>query len=287
MPELPEVETIARSLRNPVELPFENSVSIQTRPGIVGRVVSSVDLFWVRSLVTPSLEELGSTLLGKAVISVGRRGKYLVIQFEGCWMLIHLRMSGDIRVEPVRVNGGEKHDRLVIRFTDGVQVVFNDPRKFGRVWLVTDPAEVTGSLGDEPFSDLLTGESFHQMLRSSARRIKPFLLDQKRIAGLGNIYTDEALFLAGLHPLTPGSAITELQAESLLRSIRFVLEEGIRRNGASIDWVYRGGDFQNYFRVYQRTGEPCSICGTSIERIVVGQRGTHFCPHCQPLIQQL
>ena len=284
MPELPEVETIARSLRNPAELPFENSSSIQTRPGIVGRVVSSVELLWNRSLVTPTLAELDSILRGKAVISVGRRGKYLVIQFNDYWMFIHLRMSGDIRVEPFRVDGAEKHDRLVIRFTDGVQFVFNDPRKFGRVWLVQDPAQVTGSLGDEPFSDLLTGESFHLMLHSSSRRIKPFLLDQKRIAGLGNIYTDEALFLAGLHPLTPGSAITALQAESLLRSIRYVLEEGIRRNGASIDWVYRGGDFQNYFRVYQRTGEACSVCGTRIERIVVGQRGTHYCPHCQPLI---
>ncbi len=287
MPELPEVETIVRSLCNPAELPFENSLSIQTRPGIIGRVVSSVELLWSRSLVTPTLEELSSALRGKAVITVSRRGKFLVFQFDDYWMFIHLRMSGDIRVEPVRMDGGEKHDRLVIRFTDGVQFVFNDPRKFGRVWLVKDPAEVTGSLGNEPFSDLLTGESFHRTLQSTSRRIKPFLLDQKRIAGLGNIYTDEALFLAGLHPLTPCSAISELQAESLLRSIRWVLEEGIRRNGASIDWVYRGGDFQNYFRVYQRTGEPCSVCGTKIERIAVAQRGTHFCPQCQPSVNRL
>jgi len=287
LPELPEVETIARSLRNPVRLPFENSGSIQARPGIVGRVVSSVELLWQRSLVIPTIGQFDSTLKGQTVISVSRRGKYLVIQFDDFWMFIHLRMSGDIRVEPVRVDGGEKHDRLAIRFIDDVQIVFNDPRKFGRVWLVKDPAEVTGSLGYEPFSDLLTGESFHFMLHSTSRRIKPLLLDQKCIAGLGNIYTDEALFLASLHPLTPCSAITELQAECLLRSIRWVLEEGIRCNGASIDWVYRGGDFQNYFRVYQRTGEPCSVCGTKIERIVVGQRGTHFCPQCQPLVNRL
>ena len=287
MPELPEVETIARSLRNPVDLPFENALSIQARPGIVGRVVLSVRLLWSRSLVTPEPGEFCGTLKDQAVVSVGRRGKYLVIGFEHCWMLIHLRMSGDIRVEPVRVGGGEKHDRLVITFTDGVQFVFNDPRKFGRVWLVNDPSQVTGSLGEEPFSTILTGESFHQKLHSTSRKIKPFLLDQKCIAGLGNIYTDEALFLAGLHPMTPASVITELQSESLLRAIRFVLEEGIRRNGASIDWVYRGGDFQNYFRVYQRTGEPCSICGTKIEKIVVGQRGTHFCPQCQPLVNRL
>jgi len=287
LPELPEVETIARSLRNPAGLRFENSGSLQARPGIVGRVVSSVELLWSRSLVTPTVEELGSALTGKSVVSVGRRGKFLVITFEDYWLFIHLRMSGDIRVEPFRLQGNEKHDRLIIRFTDGVQFIFNDPRKFGRVWLVKDPAQVTGGLGYEPFSDLLTTESFHLMLHATSRRIKPFLLDQNRIAGLGNIYTDEALFLAGLHPLTTCSAITQLQAESLLRSIRWVLEEGIRRNGASIDWVYRGGDFQNYFRVYQRTGEACSVCGTKIERIVVGQRGTHFCPRCQPLVIRL
>ena len=284
MPELPEVETIARSLRNPVGLPFENTVSIQTRPGIIGRVVLSVELLWSRSLATPTHEELGGILEGKAVVSVIRRGKYLVIGFEEICMLIHLRMSGDIRVEPARADGVEKHDRLVIKFIDGIQFVFNDPRKFGRVWLVKDSKDVTAALGDEPFSEYLTGQSFYQKLRIKKQKIKPILLDQTFIAGLGNIYTDEALFLAGLHPLTPGNVITGIQAESLLRSIRFVLEEGIRRNGASIDWVYRGGDFQNYFRVYQRTGEPCSVCGTKIERIVVGQRGTHYCPHCQPLV---
>lgn len=281
MPELPEVETIARLLRNPANLPPGEEPSIQTRPGIIGRVVSSVHLLWARSLESSNPEELNSRLIGKSVVAVDRRGKYLILNFSDVYLLLHLRMSGDIRVESANRADNEKHDRLVLRFTDGMQFVFNDPRKFGRVWLVNDPAEVTGSLGIEPMSETLNGETLHHLLRSTARRIKPFLLDQSKIAGMGNIYTDEALFLAGIHPLTPCKALTEVQADSLLRSIRLVLQEGIRRNGASIDWVYRGGDFQNYSNVYQRTGEPCRVCGMKIERIVVGQRGTHFCPHCQ------
>jgi formamidopyrimidine-DNA glycosylase len=121
------------------------------------------------------------------------------------------------------------------------------------------------------------------MLQQYHRQLKPLLLDQHFLAGMGNIYTDEALNLAGLHPLMNSAQIQEDQAARLLHSIRDVLREGIRRNGASIDWVYRGGDFQNYFRVYQRTGQPCPVCDTPIERLTVGQRGTHFCPQCQVL----
>ncbi len=121
----------------------------------------------------------------------------------------------------------------------------------------------------------------HHLLGWRRRQLKPLLLDQSFIAGLGNIYTDEALHIARLHPQMLSDEVTHHQAERLWMGIRQVLLEGIRRNGASIDWVYRGGEFQNYFRVYQRTGQPCPECGTPVERIVVGQRGTHFCPVCQ------
>ncbi len=283
MPELPEVETIVRSLRNPVAQPGEVRDSLAARAGIVGRVVSSTSLFWEKSLARPSLEEFQQGIAGQMVTAVGRRGKFIVIQFEKRVLLIHLRMSGDIRVEVTAGSELRKHDRLVLHFADGWQMVFQDPRKFGRVWLVDRIDEVTGALGYEPLSEELTGAVLLDRLQSTSRRIKTLLLDQTMIAGLGNIYTDEALFLSAIHPLTPAREITAIQAESLLRSIRVVLEEGIRRNGASIDWVYRGGDFQNHFKVYQRTGEPCSVCGAKIERIVVGQRGTHFCPNCQRL----
>jgi len=282
MPELPEVETIARSLRNLIDPSNEDFESKTNRPGILGRVVDSVLILWQKSLAQPAVQDFENILPGQIVQSVSRRGKYLVIQFDRQVMLIHLRMSGDIRVVKTSASTPQKHDRMVLKFTDGWQMVFNDPRKFGRIWLVDQIEEITSKLGVEPLSDELTGEGLIKKLHATSRRIKPLLLDQSVVAGLGNIYTDEALFLASIHPLTPAREITALQAESLLRSIRYVLEEGIRRNGASIDWVYRGGDFQNHFNVYQRTGEPCKVCGTKIERIVVGQRGTHYCPHCQP-----
>lgn len=282
MPELPEVETIARLLRNPVTPELSVNETLITRPGIVGRVIHSVSIYWSRSLATPSTQEFENVLPGQRVMAVGRRGKFLVIQLEDWLLLIHLRMSGDIRVEPINVTPG-KHDRMVLLFTDGWQMVFNDPRKFGRMWLVKSMDEVTGRLGVEPLDETTTGALLYQKLQSTSRRIKPVLLDQQIISGLGNIYTDEALFLSGIHPLTPARELTPLQAESLIRSIRLVLKEGIERNGASIDWVYRGGEFQNHFKVYQQTGKPCQVCGTPIKKIVVGQRGTHFCPDCQRL----
>ena len=128
--------------------------------------------------------------------------------------------------------------------------------------------------------------AFYQRLNEHHRQIKALLLDQSFMAGLGNIYTDEALFRANIHPKQTSDYLNQDDAERLLCSIRDVLREGITRNGASIDWIYRGGDFQNSFNVYQRTGEPCLKCGNLIERCVVGQRSTHFCPKCQPLISR-
>ena len=128
----------------------------------------------------------------------------------------------------------------------------------------------------------LTTDDLYRRLQSKDRIIKSLLLDQSFIAGLGNIYTDEALHLAGIHPLTSSKRLKHSDAGRLLDSIRSVLMDGIQRNGASIDWVYRGGEYQNNFRVYGRTGKPCPVCGTEIKRLVVGQRGTHICPLCQP-----
>jgi formamidopyrimidine-DNA glycosylase len=140
---------------------------------------------------------------------------------------------------------------------------------------------VIGDLGPEPLSDEFTPEWLHRSLRSRRPRLKPQQLDQSFLAGLGNIYTDEALHRARLHPLRLSDTVTGAQARRLWEAVRTVLKEGIRRNGASIDWAYRGGEFQNYFRVYDRAGEPCPVCGAAIQRMVVGQRGTHICPRCQ------
>jgi formamidopyrimidine-DNA glycosylase len=270
MPELPEVETIARSLRE----------GGRSGVSVVGRKVAGVSLFWAKTLAEPSYDAFNERIQGQTIESVSRRAKFLVLTLSTTTLLMHLRMSGDVRVEP-EAAPAQKHDRLHIHFLDSNRLVFNDPRKFGRIWFVQDPSSILGGLGPEPFAPELTASVFAGMLAKSHRQIKPLLLDQKFLAGVGNIYSDEALHRARIHPLTPADRIDADGAFRLLDAIQATLEEGIRRNGASIDWVYRGGDFQNYFRVYQRTGEPCPVCGSGIERQVIGQRSAHFCPTCQ------
>ena len=266
MPELPEVETIIRSLR----------------PALLGKQILSTNLLWNRTLVSPTPTMFQKRIRDQQIQDIFRRAKFLQIKLTTNHLIIHLRMSGDLLV----VLGGyqpAKHDRLILQLSDDRTLVFSDPRKFGRGWLVEDPAEIFQKLGPEPLSDQFTPAWLHAALQTQHRQLKPLLLDQSFLAGMGNIYTDEALHMARLHPLTASDAVSMEEAEILWMAIREVLEEGIHRNGASIDWVYRGGDFQNHFRVYGRQGEACPVCGTTIERIVVGQRGTHICPTCQLL----
>jgi len=272
MPELPEVETIRRALRD----------GGRQGPPLIGRRIQAAHLLWERTLATPSPAEFQPRISGQIIRDVGRRGKFLLLILSSDVMLIHLRMSGDLLVGP-QAAPPPAHLRLALDLDSGLRLAFNDPRKFGRVWLVKDPEEILDGLGPEPLAEDLTPEEFYRRLHPHRRQLKPLLLDQTFLAGLGNIYADEALHLAGLHPLSLASQLDEAHATRLLTSIRQVMEDGIQRQGASIDWVYRGGDFQNYFHVYQRTGEACNNCGTPIQRIVVGQRGTHFCPTCQPL----
>jgi len=264
MPELPEVETIARKLK----------------PELVDNTILEADLRWPRTLASPSAKKFKEQIKGQKILHVGRRAKYLDISLTGFNLLIHLRMSGDLFIKEGKINP-EKHDRLILRLSGDRSLVFNDTRKFGRVWLTADPESVLGKLGPEPLSRDFTSQWLHAALHNRSRQLKPLLLDQTFLAGLGNIYTDEALHIAKLHPLAASDSITAKQAQALQDAIRKVLKEGIRRNGASIDWVYRGGEFQNHFRVYDREGKPCPVCGTKIERILVGQRSTHYCPKCQ------
>jgi formamidopyrimidine-DNA glycosylase len=274
MPELPEVETIARRLR----------------PHLVGQIIKEADLRWPRTLAFPSPTKFKAQIKGQEIKEVTRRAKFFILNLSDFSLLIHLRMSGDLIVKDSKI-GPEKHDRLILKLRsiqssiDNVprNLVFNDTRKFGRVWLVADAAEVLGKLGPEPLSQRFTPKWLYAALHSRHRQLKPLLLDQMFLAGLGNIYTDESLNLAKLNPLAVSDSVTVQQAEALHKAIREVLKEGIRRNGASFDWVYRGGEFQNYFRVYDRAGKPCPTCGTKIERIIVGQRSTHYCPNCQTL----
>jgi formamidopyrimidine-DNA glycosylase len=273
MPELPEVETIARKLR----------------PHLLGRVIEDAELRWRRTLALPSPRKFRELIKGQEIKEVTRRAKYFILRLSDLSLLIHLRMSGDLRLKEGKIRP-EKHDRMILRLMPGPasdsgpsSLVFNDTRKFGRVWLTAEPEEILGQLGPEPFGRDFTPAWLHTALHRKHRQLKPLLLDQTFLAGLGNIYTDESLHLAKLHPLALSSSVTAKQAEALHESIRKSLKEGIRRNGASIDWVYRGGEYQNYFRVYDRAGQPCSVCGTEIQRIIVGQRSTYFCPKCQIL----
>lgn len=271
MPELPEVETFRRTLLNGY-----NGV-----PSLLDKEVESAELLWEGVLITPDIDDFSPRLTGQRVSEIGRRGKHLLIHFNRDTLILHPRMSGEMVVEPREKPLG-KHYRLVVNFRDGYRFAFNNIRKFGRAWLVEDPESVLSHLGPEPLDDAFTPRDFHHILQKYHRQIKYLLLDQHVIAGLGNIYTDEALHAAKLHPRTKSDSLSFNQAQTLWRCIRKVLQEGIEKQGTSIDWVYQGGDFQHQLDVYQKEGEPCSRCATPIQKTTIAQRGTHFCPTCQP-----
>ncbi|KXK13968.1 MAG: formamidopyrimidine-DNA glycosylase [Chloroflexi bacterium OLB14] len=270
MPELPEVETVARKIEKDV----------------IGRTIVSADVRWARTIATPSAKKFKEQIKGQKIKSVSRRAKYIVLTLENYNLLIHLKMSGDLTVRKGKIKP-EKHNRLILDLklpkAGNSQLAFNDVRKFGKVWLTDQPEKILGKLGPEPLEKNFTPQWLFENLHKRKRQIKPVLLDQTFLAGVGNIYADESLHIAKIHPQAFANSVTQKQAEALHEAIVSVLKEGIRRNGASIDWVYRGGEYQNYFRVYDREDEPCMTCGTTIKKIFVGQRGTHFCPQCQKI----
>ena len=270
MPELPEVETISRALRD----------GGRESPSILGCQVEQVLIRWAKTIAQPSVEEFEQKIIGQKIVNVSRRGKFIIIHLSQQFLVVHLRMSGDLRVDHNQKDLN-KHDHLILWFDNGMHLAFNDARKFGRAWLLNNLDPLFEKIGPEPF-DFPSPEAFYLRLLNHNRQLKPLLMDQKFMAGLGNIYTDEALHISNLHPLTIAATLSFDQAEILLEAIRSVLCLGIERNGASIDWFYRGGSFQNEFQVYGRKGLPCLNCGTLINKIVVGQRGTHYCPNCQP-----
>ena len=274
MPELPEVETIVRNLRR------GNGVS-----PLPGQRIERVTIRWPRHIAEPSVGSFRRRIRDRAIIDVRRRGKYLVFPLDHGTLLIHLRMSGDLQLTERGAPAGP-YDRTVFHLKSGQQLRFSDARKLGKVFLLDDPETLLSKLGPEPLDEEFTPQVLSSLLARHHRALKPLLLDQSFLAGLGNIYTDEALHLARLHPLRRSDSLNKDEIKVLWQGIREALNQGLRHSGASIDWVYRGGDFQNYFRVYQRSGEPCLICGETIERIIVNQRGTHYCPSCQPEVSE-
>ncbi len=270
MPELPEVETIARHLRD----------GWDGAPPLPGRRIASVTIRWPRHIAMPSASRFRRDLPGQRVLDVQRRGKYLVFPLDRGTLLIHLKMSGDLQLAS-QAAPAEPFDRTVFHLDDGWELRFSDARKFGKAYLLDDPERLLAPLGPEPLERGFTPRLLGERLHRRRRVLKPLLLDQTFLAGLGNIYADEALHRARLHPLRRSDTLSTAEVHALWHGIRQSLQRGLRHHGASIDWVYRGGEFQNHFRVYQRTGEPCPACGTPIARLVVGQRGTHICPACQ------
>jgi formamidopyrimidine-DNA glycosylase len=267
MPELPEVETVARGLR----------------ASLVGRTITGVKVLWTRSIIPADPTAFASRLTGQAITDVGRRGKWIVMRLSGGdTLLVHLRMSGRLVIES-QTCPDDRRLRVLTLLEDGRRLSFIDQRKFGRMHLTNDPEQVLGGLGPEPLSDMFTAGRLAEMLKRHRGRIKPLLLDQRFLAGLGNIYTDEALWRARIHPLRPANTLTPTEARRLHKAIQAVLTAAIAGGGTTLeDEAYQqadgqAGEFAGELAVYGRTGQPCQI----IERITMSQRGTYFCPHCQ------
>jgi formamidopyrimidine-DNA glycosylase len=275
MPELPEVETIVRDLR----------------PKLVGRTITGVrHCDWPKTVAPLDPAYFCAALGGETVLDVTRRAKYILLHLSsGRVLAIHLRMTGALTYDPVPHPAG-KATRLIFTLDDDGELHFTDARKFGKVRLLT-PDEVPAfldSLGPEPLPDDFTLARFRALLAGRRAQLKPLLLNQRVLAGLGNIYADEALFLARIHPLRVAASLTEDESERLYHAVRQVLTQGIANRGTTIsDYRDGSGDKgrnQEALNAYGQRDQPCPRCGTPIVRLVVGGRGTHICPHCQQLV---
>jgi len=269
MPELPEVETIKRDLI----------------PRIVGRSFAGATTNWPKMVQIPSSEHFSRCLTGKIIEKLDRRGKYLIFRLSsGEALILHLRMSGSLLLKPARAEP-DPYVRVIFLLDDGTQLHFRDPRKLGVMWLVEDENAVVGKLGPEPLELDFTAEVLAQRLAKRSAPIKAVLCDQAFLAGVGNMYADEALFAAGIHPLREAKSLSHEEVVRLHRALRQVLEAAIAGSGASISDYRRPdgklGMAQFAFQVAHRGGQPCPICGTPIERIPIRNRGTYFCPRCQ------
>ena len=278
MPELPEVETIARELR----------------PDLVGRTITAAWLDWPRQVKHPTLDEFKARLRGRKIVSVERRAKWIVLALgpakargEPAVLAVQVKMTGQLDVVAPDTPR-DKHVHARFSLDDGNELRLHDTRKFGRFGLYTpaEAAKVLGTLGPEPLADELTPRDFARMLRARKARLKTLLMNQEFLAGVGNIYADEALWRARLHPLRSASGLSARHARDLYVGLRDVLNEAIARRGSSVD-SYRApegsGEMQHFLNVYGRTGKPCPRCGRPTRRMVIGARSTHFCSWCQRL----
>src|SRR5215213_4912673 len=272
MPELPEVETIRRHLA----------------PHVEGRVLERLEVLderWCRPLAP---DEVAAAVAGRRVEALARRGKYLVWELEDdVHLMLHLRMTGALLLDPP---APPRHGRVRFALDDGRELIFDDPRRFGTGELALGRAQrdafFAARLGVEPFGPEFTSAHLYALIRVSRAPVKAFLLDQSKVAGVGNIYADEALFRARIHPLRPAGRLTRAQVAALRDAVVASLEEGLAAKGASID-DFRDpdgvqGSFQDRFLIHLREGEPCLVCGRPVRKLRAAGRGTYVCEGCQP-----
>ncbi|MDR0898827.1 MAG: bifunctional DNA-formamidopyrimidine glycosylase/DNA-(apurinic or apyrimidinic site) lyase [Lactobacillaceae bacterium] len=275
MPELPEVESVRRGL--------EKLVS--------GRTITDIDLIYPR-LVNGDAHQFFDSVMNQTIMEFSRRGKFLYIRLSNNLTIIsHLRMEGRYSVEDQN-QSPHKHTELILKLDDGQQIFYDDTRKFGRMELSKTGLEAQtvksiGSMGPEPTKRTLKSEYFFNKLQSSKKEIKPWLLDQNNVAGVGNIYADEVLWLSKIHPETPTNHLTFEQSENLKNNIIEELSYAIKKGGSTVHSFTssdgKTGQMQNYLHAYGRKGQACERCGTPLVKIKVAQRGTTFCPFCQQL----
>jgi len=270
MPELPEVETIKNEL-----LPY-----------IVGHRITGITLIWEGIIKEPSVQEFHSRIVGQEITGITRRGKYLIVSLSsGDLLIIHLKMTGSLLINQDS-SEPPKYTRAIIHLDKDTNIFFRDPRKFGAMRLVKDKNSVVGKLGPEPLEADFTPQMLAQRLAKRKAPIKALLCEQNFLAGIGSMYADEALFATKIHPLRSGESLSQEDIERLHSAIRQILWSAIGNKGASVDTYFRPdgtkGTAHYEFKVAHRLGKPCFYCGTPIQRIPIRDRGSYFCPKCQP-----
>ena len=276
MPELPEVQTIVNEL---------------IAADLIGVPICDAWVYWPRTIAEPSPKSFCTQIRNRHFTAIRRRGKFLVFDMSsgGC-LLLHLRMSGRLHLVPADTPR-MKHEHVVLSFNDDRHLRFHDTRKFGRIHLVKDPHKILSRLGPEPLDKSFTVKTLAEQLKRHRRRLKPLLLDQSFIAGLGNIYVDEALWDAGLHPNRIAAILSPAEIKALHRAIARVLNRGLKNLGTSLGTgetnfysvARHRGRNKDELKVFRRTNLPCPRCKTPITRIIVGQRSTHICTKCQKI----
>lgn len=268
MPELPEVETIVRDLR----------------PRVLGRRFVNAEFYWPRLVQNLPQDEFRRRIEGAEIVQLERRGKYLIFHINGHRLVMHLMMSGSLCLQPVNADL-KKYLSANFYLDDGSRLAFSDPRKLGRVWLVESESEVIYGMGPEPLSDEFMPEYLSRKLKGRKAPIKPLLLDQNLVAGLGNIYVDESLYAARIRPDRIAGELTHDEVRRLWNGVRKALSAGVQNRGTTFkdyrDGFGNPGDNQNALKVFRREGAPCPSCRDPILRIVLRGRSTFFCPSCQ------